>query len=105
MKTQKKTHSSLKDELQGAKQETFVQSRYRDRELDGLNARHHRLESVEIFDHQQEIEMLEKQIALEKKVHEQLASFLRKRSSAKQEDALNWGQRYETDTQVRTEKR
>lgn len=99
MKELKKDHVNLKDNLQHAKQDTFVQSRYKEKELDSLNGRHRRLENVQLFDYQQEIDRLEKQIALERKVHEELAAFLRKRASAKQSEAVEWGSRFETDTQ------
>lgn len=53
MKTQKKTHSQLKEELQTAKQETFVQSRFRDKESEGLNGRLRLLEDLDLYDLEQ----------------------------------------------------
>lgn len=50
MKAQRKTHSQLKEDLQNAKQETFVQSRFREREVEGLNGRLKVLEDLSLFD-------------------------------------------------------
>lgn len=45
----------------------------------------------------QEVERLEKEAALERKVSDQLCNYLRKRASSKQENALDWGQKHEID--------
>jgi len=99
MRQKKKALGSLKEGLKDFKEKTSVELRYYSKQVFASNETDRRMQNVTISDLESEIQKLNHQIEMEMNVHETTASFLEKKTTKMREQAMEWSQKHENDTQ------
>mmetsp|Transcript_9341 Transcript_9341/g.32460 ORF Transcript_9341/g.32460 Transcript_9341/m.32460 type:complete len:394 (-) Transcript_9341:237-1418(-) len=86
-----------KDMTKELKAETGARNRYKEKEYGAANGCTQRVYNATVDDLQDEIESLQQQIAMEKRVHESSAGFLRRKADEMVEAVAHWIDKQEKD--------
>ena len=95
----KRALTDLKETLKEVKAQASIDNAYSELEMLARNKTEKRLQQASLTDLQDEIRSLKTRIEIEKRVHQQNVDFLQRKYSNMQEEALNWMQKHENDTQ------
>lgn len=105
MRQKKKALASLKEGLKDFKEKTSVELKYYSKQVYASNETARRMQNSQITDHEAEILKLKHQIEMEMNVHDTTASFLQKKTTKMREQAMEWSQKHENDTQAMDKER
>ena len=97
--SRKRALTDLKETLKEVKAQASIDNAYSELEMLARNKTEKRLQQASLTDLQDEIRSLKTRIEIEKRVHQQNVDFLQRKYSNMQEEALNWMQKHENDTQ------
>lgn len=99
MRKKKENMTVLKERLKEVKTQTGIESRYREKQFNASHLTAQRLDGVILDDLETEIEILMQKIDIEKAVNHATESFLASTAVQLTEDAKNWGEKHEQDTE------